>query len=53
VCKTTGDLDYVAGLPTGSTRDTFPQRTSTITDVGFDVCGGYVSLLFFEPFFPS
>jgi hypothetical protein len=25
----------------------FPQRTSTITDVGFDVCGGYVSLLLF------
>ena len=22
-----------------------PQRTSTITDVGFDVCGGYLALL--------
>lgn len=22
-----------------------PQRTSTITDVGFDVCGGYFALM--------
>jgi hypothetical protein len=24
-----------------------PQCTSTITDVGFDVCGGYFALMFF------
>jgi VanZ family protein len=43
-------LTMLLGLADELHQRYVPQRTSTITDVGFDVCGGYFALMIFFAF---